>query len=256
MIKRSLQLSLLLVLFSTPIINAQDVKVEFTGPTKVEAKELAVIKINITGAQSIDKLKYAFQCLPKNTDWYPVKFLDGSVGIMFSTKTQAVYHFFGAFTDEKGNLITASWELTVGEGVPKPPNPPDPPPDTRPVDSLTKVFNDAYALDLAAGVGSTTQKNQLSLLFKNASTITVNDKTLTKPQQIWDVMHNAAVKAIGDGALPNLRKALAARQKEMLKINASTVLSDDIRAQIGAVLLQISQSLDRLPLPSTSKPSI
>ncbi len=232
-----------LILIINHQAQAQDVVAVLKGPTKVDSAKQAVI-IRTDGSKG-DSFK--FMLSPTVASSFTFK--DESTGqlvYLFVPDTEGTYSLAFAATNKAGKLDLAILQITVGP-PPAPPKPPVPVPPPVPPDELSRIIAPAYATDIAAGVATQDQRSALANLYRNAAKVTVFDKTLTKPGDVYNTMRLAAPKiGIPDGCLPQTRAAIAAYQKAHLNITAATILDDPTRASMATMFNRIATVLDGL----------
>lgn len=211
---------------------------KLTGPDSRPPGSLVII--SATGTQGVN---FAFDCVPHNAEWKAVKFFDPTgkedFGIIFSTNKQGTYYFFLAASSKNGGIAVATHQVIIGKPGPGPDPGPDPDPDPDPVPIITdlaKKIDSVYKVDLASGVGTKQQFQDLTNLYANIAKITVMDPNLKKASEVWEVARQASAQKLPPGSLPQTRKLLADYQTTTLFPNftVETVLTATTRQEMQA----------------------
>lgn len=209
----------------TPVVNPA-VKAVMTGPTAVAQPKTPII---IRTEGSIGKtLKFTMS--PKIAQSFSFKDEQtNELVFLYVPEVAGVYSVALAAADATGKIDVAILQTTVAGGpapLPTPTPTPGPNPDVPINNPLIKLYGDAAATDLAAGVGTKAQISTLATLYGNAAKLTVYNAALTKPQDVYETLHAAAVQqGIPDGALPSLRKAMAMDQKAFFNFPAGVTFA-------------------------------
>jgi hypothetical protein len=233
--------SCVVLLFTASVAFGQAPKAIITGPTQRDAGKSIIVKS--TGSVGKD---FHFKVFPPVPETLVLRDADTSeLVLLFTAEKEGTYVVvLMAVQGDKGDM--AGLTIQVGKGVPIPPTPT---PTPTPVDDFTKTIASAYKTDLAAGVGTIAQKNTLASLYKTSAKTTVFDKTITKPNDIYNVLRKATADpmlGLPEGALPQTRQAIADYQKATLKLNNTVLLDDPTRNSIAAMFTRIGQVLDAL----------
>lgn len=247
-------------------------KAIITGPSSVAEPKRSII-LRTEGSVG-STLKFSMS--PKVPQSF--SFRDDQTGeliFLYIPDNAGVYSVALAATTKEGKVDVTILQTTVGGPVvPTPVDPVIPTPKPKPVDPvippapiadpLVKLYSDAVATDLAAGVGTKAQIQALADVYRAAAKVTVYNPALTKPQDVYNTMHAAVTKPpalVPDGQLPSLRKAMADNQSAYFKFPAGVTFATSVdgdkgtRDKMSAYFTRIADALAALVVANNATPN-